>query len=116
MKVVQRLPVRIALDPKELADHPLRVGLSMEVSVDVANTDGKTLAAATRTSAPYTTAAFNHDTDDADALVRKTIAANLGRPMQSSSTANTAVAKSNLPSLHPDAPAISAKAPSGRQL
>ncbi len=31
IKVVQRVPVRIALDPKELAAHPLRVGLSMEV-------------------------------------------------------------------------------------
>ena len=36
IKVVQRLPVRIALDPKELASHPLRVGLSMEASIDVA--------------------------------------------------------------------------------
>ncbi|MET0248844.1 MAG: EmrA/EmrK family multidrug efflux transporter periplasmic adaptor subunit [Sphingobium sp.] len=35
IKVVQRLPVRIALDPKELADHPLRVGLSMEVEIDL---------------------------------------------------------------------------------
>ncbi|KQX20298.1 MULTISPECIES: HlyD family secretion protein [unclassified Sphingomonas] len=35
IKVVQRLPVRIALDPKELAAHPLRVGLSMEVDIDV---------------------------------------------------------------------------------
>ena len=35
IKVVQRLPVRIALDPKELAGHPLRVGLSMEASIDV---------------------------------------------------------------------------------
>ncbi|PZU11798.1 HlyD family efflux transporter periplasmic adaptor subunit [Sphingomonas sp.] len=35
IKVVQRLPVRIALDPKELADHPLRVGLSMDVDIDV---------------------------------------------------------------------------------
>jgi membrane fusion protein (multidrug efflux system) len=35
IKVVQRLPVRIALDPKELASHPLRVGLSMDASVDV---------------------------------------------------------------------------------
>lgn len=35
IKVVQRLPVRIALDPKELARHPLRVGLSMNVTVDV---------------------------------------------------------------------------------
>ncbi|MET0371935.1 MAG: EmrA/EmrK family multidrug efflux transporter periplasmic adaptor subunit [Sphingobium sp.] len=35
IKVVQRLPVRIALDPKDLAEHPLRVGLSMEVEVDL---------------------------------------------------------------------------------
>jgi len=35
IKVVQRLPVRIALDPKELAEHPLRVGLSMEVDIDI---------------------------------------------------------------------------------
>jgi membrane fusion protein (multidrug efflux system) len=34
IKVVQRLPVRIALDPKELAAHPLRVGLSMNVDID----------------------------------------------------------------------------------
>lgn len=36
IKVVQRLPVRIKLDPKELAKHPLRVGLSMNVDVQLA--------------------------------------------------------------------------------
>ena len=35
IKIVQRLPVRIALDPKDLAAHPLRVGLSMVVDVDL---------------------------------------------------------------------------------
>lgn len=35
IKVVQRLPVRIQLDPKELAEHPLRVGLSMEANIDL---------------------------------------------------------------------------------
>ena len=35
IKVVQRLPVRIELDPKELAAHPLRVGLSTEVTIDI---------------------------------------------------------------------------------
>jgi membrane fusion protein, multidrug efflux system len=35
IKVVQRLPVRIALDPRELEQHPLRVGLSMDATVDV---------------------------------------------------------------------------------
>ena len=37
IKVVQRLPVRIELDPKELAAHPLRVGLSTEVEIDLAD-------------------------------------------------------------------------------
>lgn len=35
IKVVQRVPVRIVLDPKELAEHPLRVGLSMDAVIDV---------------------------------------------------------------------------------
>jgi len=35
IKVVQRLPVRIRLDPKQLAKHALRVGLSMNVTVDL---------------------------------------------------------------------------------
>ena len=34
IKVVQRLPVRVMLDPKELAEHPLRVGLSMDADID----------------------------------------------------------------------------------
>ena len=37
IKVVQRLPVRVALDPKELAAHPLRVGLSMTATIDLSN-------------------------------------------------------------------------------
>ena len=37
IKIVQRLPVRITLDPAELAAHPLRVGLSMKATIDVSN-------------------------------------------------------------------------------
>ena len=37
IKVVQRLPVRIALDPRQLAEHPLQVGLSMTVDIDLSN-------------------------------------------------------------------------------
>lgn len=40
IKIVQRVPVRIALDPQELAKNPLRLGLSMHVQVDMHNTDG----------------------------------------------------------------------------
>jgi membrane fusion protein (multidrug efflux system) len=86
IKVVQRLPVRIVLDPKELAEHPLRVGLSMEAEVDVADTSGASLANAPRTASAYSTDAFNHDTEEADALVRKTIAANIGASMKGSAT------------------------------
>ena len=39
IKIVQRLPVRITLDPAELVDHPLRVGLSMKAVIDVAETE-----------------------------------------------------------------------------
>ena len=46
IKVVQRVPVRIALDPKELAAHPLRGGLSMDVEVNTRNQTGQDLTAA----------------------------------------------------------------------
>jgi membrane fusion protein (multidrug efflux system) len=39
IKVVQRLPVRIALEPQELADHPLRVGLSMKAKLDISHSN-----------------------------------------------------------------------------
>ncbi len=37
IKVVQRLPVRVAIDPQELAEHPLRDGLSMKARIDISN-------------------------------------------------------------------------------
>ncbi len=114
IKVVQRVPVRIALDPKELALHPLRIGLSMEADVDVTNDKGQTLATAPRVAAPYSTAVFTHDAEEADGLVRKTIAANLGVPPKASGGASGSLARSNTPAakaaVHPAAPAVSAKA------
>jgi len=88
IKIVQRLPVRIALDPKELVAHPLRVGLSMEADIDVTSGTGTTLATAPRTTAPYTTAAFTHDAEEADVLVKKTIVSNLGATRKSGGTAS----------------------------
>jgi membrane fusion protein (multidrug efflux system) len=44
IKIVQRVPVRVMLDPRELRDHPLRVGLSVSVSVDVRDTSGSGIA------------------------------------------------------------------------
>src|SRR6267154_5148602 len=41
IKIVQRVPVRIALDPQEMAAHPLQIGLSMKVEVSVGDGTGK---------------------------------------------------------------------------
>ncbi|HEY1230169.1 MAG TPA: efflux RND transporter periplasmic adaptor subunit, partial [Ramlibacter sp.] len=51
IKVVQRVPVRIELDDKEVKAAPLRVGLSMDVEIDVSDKNGKMLADAPRPSA-----------------------------------------------------------------
>jgi membrane fusion protein, multidrug efflux system len=44
IKIVQRVPVRIALNSTELRAHPLRIGLSVSVSVDVSDTSGSSVA------------------------------------------------------------------------
>jgi len=79
IKVVQRVPVRLSLDEAEVKAHPLRVGLSMEVEVDVAQQDGPVLAQNPREHAVAQTAVFDALQKDADALVRRIIDANLGR-------------------------------------
>jgi len=79
IKVVQRLPVRIALDKKQLASHPLRVGLSMEVDVDVRDTTGPELARNPVSGPVYATKAFDEQSAAAEARVHEIIAANLAR-------------------------------------
>jgi membrane fusion protein (multidrug efflux system) len=81
IKIVQRLPVRIALDPKELAAHPLQVGLSMQVEVDAHDTAGKRLPEATAAAPPapvYKTEVFGSMGAASDKRVEAIIAANLG--------------------------------------
>jgi len=81
IKVVQRVPVRIELDPKQLAEHPLRVGLSMEATVDMRNTEGApVLSAQIPQRASSQTAVFDAPSAEADRRVQEIIAANLGRP------------------------------------
>ncbi len=48
IKIVQRVPVRVTLSAEELLNHPLRVGLSMQVRVDVHNTNGSVMATQVR--------------------------------------------------------------------
>jgi membrane fusion protein (multidrug efflux system) len=78
IKIVQRVPVRIALDPAELKDNPLRVGLSVDADVDVTNQSGPRIAAAP------VTAVMRGDTGEdvgpqVDRLVRRILAANGAR-------------------------------------
>ncbi|HTJ94357.1 MAG TPA: HlyD family efflux transporter periplasmic adaptor subunit [Pararobbsia sp.] len=75
IKVVQRLPTRIALDPRELAEHPLRVGLSMEVDVETRDDRGSRLDAATANTT-YRTDVFAQFGAQAEAEVARIIAAN----------------------------------------
>ena len=79
IKVVQRVPVRVALDPQQVAANPLRVGLSMDAEVDVTDQSGKTLADSPRTAPVATTRPLGAPDLRADDEVRRVIAANLGR-------------------------------------
>jgi len=76
IKVVQRLPVRIELDPKELDAHPLRIGLSMQADVDIKNDNGSQLGNAQNTV--YQTNVFDKYGADADAEIARIIAQNAG--------------------------------------
>lgn len=79
IKVVQRVPVRIALDKQELAAHPLRVGLSMDASIDVSDQSGADLASTPSTAPLSSTAIFDASLHAADARVAQIVADNLGR-------------------------------------
>ena len=72
IKVIQRVPVRIALDPRELAEHPLRIGLSTEVNVDTA-----TPPAAVPPPVVAGTDVYALDAAQVDAEAEAIIAANL---------------------------------------
>ena len=85
IKIVQRLPVRIQLDRRELETHPLRVGLSMDVDVDTHDNTGPQLGAAANTS--YHTDVFAEYGTQADAEIEKIIAQNIV-PLHAGATGN----------------------------
>ncbi|MDR2992105.1 MAG: efflux RND transporter periplasmic adaptor subunit [Burkholderiaceae bacterium] len=82
IKVVQRVPVRIRLDPEQLKTHPLRVGLSMEVEVNVKDQSGPELVSAPPIEPIAATAVYADADQGADALARRIIDQNLGRAAQ----------------------------------
>jgi len=96
IKVVQRVPVRIALDPEQLKANPLRIGLSMDAEIDISQKSGKMLADAPRATAMSQTQVYSKLDQGADAEVDRIVAANLGRGATAGSVA-PAAARSALP-------------------
>ncbi|WP_342050056.1 MULTISPECIES: HlyD family efflux transporter periplasmic adaptor subunit [unclassified Cupriavidus] len=84
IKVVQRLPVRIAIPVEELRAHPLRVGLSMNVDIDIRDTAGPQDAKAVAQTRALMATSFADDQtdvfarygDEADAEIARIVAAN----------------------------------------
>jgi len=94
IKVVQRVPVRIALDPKQLTEHPLRIGLSMDAEVDVADQAGKTLSDAPRAASAVQTQVFDIALAQADQRVAQIISDNAGAN-RAANTGSTALRPSS---------------------
>jgi membrane fusion protein, multidrug efflux system len=80
IKVVQRVPVRVALDPKELEAHPLQIGLSMRVDVDTHQRSGERLQRVARDKPAYETQAFSSIEAQASQVIERIIAENSIRP------------------------------------
>jgi len=81
IKIVQRVPVRIALDPGEIATHPLQIGLSMKAEVDVrGGADGERLPQLASNAAAWSTDVFGSSDARASARVEEIIAANQSLP------------------------------------
>jgi len=76
IKIVQRVPVRIALDPRELAQHPLQIGLSMKAYVNVRDDGGQRLPEVASNDHDYSTDVFQSVATQADQMVQQIIAAN----------------------------------------
>lgn len=76
IKVVQRLPVRVALDPAGLAAHPLRIGLSMDISIDTHDRSGAVLALDPNQDPDDVTSVYADRSAGVDQLIQAIIRAN----------------------------------------
>lgn len=76
IKIIQRVPVRITLDARELAASPLQIGLSMRAEVDTHDRNGQRLPQLVRKEAGYATNVFDTDDLTADQRVHSIILAN----------------------------------------
>ncbi|MFI4982549.1 MAG: HlyD family secretion protein, partial [Nevskiales bacterium] len=79
IKIVQRLPVRIGLDPKELAEHPLFLGLSTNIDVDVHDQNGAALSQQATWQSALNTDAYGVQDQGVEDEIRNIVASNLGQ-------------------------------------
>ena len=73
IKVVQRVPVRIQLDPQQLAENPLRIGLSATVKVNVSDSKGETLRDQAPATTLYSTNVLQYDESSVNNLIESII-------------------------------------------
>jgi membrane fusion protein, multidrug efflux system len=92
IKIVQRLPVRIGLDPQQLEQHPLFLGLSTNVRVDIRDQSGAALSQTPAWPAALDTNVYAEQDAGADAAINEIVAANLHLPAASQAAGKPAAA------------------------
>ncbi|MDY0981687.1 MULTISPECIES: multidrug efflux MFS transporter periplasmic adaptor subunit EmrA [unclassified Stenotrophomonas] len=84
IKIVQRVPVRIAIDAKQLADNPLRIGLSMKAEVSLRDQKGTVLPTTTAKGQVFDTDVYAKQLHSADDVIHEIIQSNLPRTAKAS--------------------------------
>ena len=78
IKIVQRIPVRISLDPQQLKKNPLRLGLSMNVSVDISDIEGSRIPKKSSDQSIYQTDIFESQIDGSEKVIEAILEQNGG--------------------------------------
>jgi membrane fusion protein (multidrug efflux system) len=101
IKIVQRLPVRIDLDQKELDKYPLRIGLSMNVEVNLHDQSGPMLSQQSPQHPVFSTDVYDNDTAKVDALIARIIHANSGTDASGTAqSGNDTTLRNSTPRVH----------------
>jgi membrane fusion protein, multidrug efflux system len=78
IKIVQRIPVRVVFtDPSQLDKNPLRIGMSLDTSVDLHDQNGAMLAQQPRTEGRFSTDVYQNELAEANAQIEKILHANM---------------------------------------
>jgi membrane fusion protein (multidrug efflux system) len=116
IKVVQRVPVRIGLDPGEIAEHPLRIGLSMEAVIDTHDRNGAVLRTDPQSRDVYVTHVYQDEDKEAGTLISRIIQQNtvMALPTEvSAPTASGTRAAEEIRVIHKDRARITSRMTAG---